>query len=121
MKLLVDMNLSPRWVRAFAGAGFEALHWSTVGPPDAPDEDIMQYAMQHGFIVFTNDLDFGALLALSRQAKPSVIQVRTKDVLPAAIARMVFAVLRRFSTELDDGAILTVEAARPRVRILPIR
>src|SRR6218665_1296178 len=31
MKLLVDMNLSPRWVDVLADAGIEAAHWSAVG------------------------------------------------------------------------------------------
>jgi len=31
MKLLVDMNLSPRWVAVLEGAGFVAAHWSTLG------------------------------------------------------------------------------------------
>jgi predicted nuclease of predicted toxin-antitoxin system len=80
----------------------------------------MRYAVQNGFIVFTNDLDFGALLALSRQAKPSVVQVRTKDVLPETIANIVLTLLHRFSSELNDGAIVTVDTAKPRVRILPL-
>ncbi len=36
MKLLIDMNLSPRWVSVLRAAGFAALHWSSVGPLDAP-------------------------------------------------------------------------------------
>ena len=32
MKLLLDMNLSPRWVGVLPAAGFEAIHWSDVGP-----------------------------------------------------------------------------------------
>ena len=115
------MNLSPRWVGVLIDAGFEAVHWSAVGAPNAPDEDIMRYAMQNGFIVFTNDLDFGTLLALSRQAKPSVLQVRTKDVLPEAIGHIVLTLLHRFSSELNDGAIVTVDTVKPRVRILPLR
>lgn len=31
MKLIVDMNLSPRWVEFLAGAGIEAVHWSMIG------------------------------------------------------------------------------------------
>lgn len=81
----------------------------------------MRYAMERGYIVFTNDLDFGALLALSREAKPSVVQVRTKDVLPKAIGHIVMALLHRFNSELNDGAIVTVETAKSRVRILPLR
>jgi predicted nuclease of predicted toxin-antitoxin system len=35
MKILLDMNLSPRWVRFLEQEGFEAAHWSTVGDPRA--------------------------------------------------------------------------------------
>jgi predicted nuclease of predicted toxin-antitoxin system len=28
VKLLLDMNLSPRWVHVLMRAGFEAMHWS---------------------------------------------------------------------------------------------
>jgi predicted nuclease of predicted toxin-antitoxin system len=31
MKLLIDMNLSPRWVKALAEAEIEASHWSSLG------------------------------------------------------------------------------------------
>ncbi|MBV8795343.1 MAG: DUF5615 family PIN-like protein, partial [Hyphomicrobiales bacterium] len=37
MKLLVDMNLSPRWVKALIEAEIEASHWSTLGPANASD------------------------------------------------------------------------------------
>ncbi len=44
MKLLVDMNLSPRWVVALADAGVEEAHWSMLGAHNAPDPVIMAYA-----------------------------------------------------------------------------
>jgi predicted nuclease of predicted toxin-antitoxin system len=44
MKLLVDMNLSPRWIGLLTDAGIEAAHWSFLGPHDAPDSEIMAYA-----------------------------------------------------------------------------
>jgi hypothetical protein len=37
MKVLVDMNLSPRWVDAFTDAGIEAAHWSSLGARTAAD------------------------------------------------------------------------------------
>jgi predicted nuclease of predicted toxin-antitoxin system len=41
MKILVDMNLSPEWILALNQAGFEAIHWSTVGDLDASDEELL--------------------------------------------------------------------------------
>jgi predicted nuclease of predicted toxin-antitoxin system len=44
MKVLIDMNLSPRWLDLLTGAGLEAVHWSTLGAGNAPDLEIMTYA-----------------------------------------------------------------------------
>lgn len=77
MKLLVDMNLSPAWLPVLQAAGHEVQHWSTKGNPRALDREIMAWARQNGYVVFTHDLDFGALLAVTGAEGPSVIQVRT--------------------------------------------
>ena len=44
MKLLIDMNLSPRWVGVLREAGFDAVHWSTLGRSNALDTEIMDFA-----------------------------------------------------------------------------
>jgi predicted nuclease of predicted toxin-antitoxin system len=51
MRFLIDMNLSPLWVSFLADAGFESLHWSSIGEPSAPDTQIMDYASRHCMIV----------------------------------------------------------------------
>jgi hypothetical protein len=33
--------------------GIEAVHWSSVGPANAADSDIMEYARIHGYTVLT--------------------------------------------------------------------
>lgn|SRR5579885_189193 len=80
MKVLLGMNLSPRWVQFFAAHAIEAVHWSAIGAPAASDNEILDYAGANGFVVFTHDLDFGILLAASNSRRPSVLQIRTKDV-----------------------------------------
>lgn len=120
MKILIDMNLSPEWVQTFTEAGIEGVHWSTVGDPCAKDQSIMAWALDQGYIVFTNDLDFGILLAATQTEFPSVIQVRTQDVLPVAIGELVLAALNQFQPQLEAGALITIDSSRSRVRILPI-
>jgi predicted nuclease of predicted toxin-antitoxin system len=68
VKLLVDMNLSPRWVERLVRHGFEAVHWSTIGAATAPDVEILTWANEHHFVVITNDLDFSAILAARSRA-----------------------------------------------------
>ena len=121
MKLLIDMNLSPRWANFLTAQGVEAIHWSTLGPASAPDADIMAYASTHDFVVFTHDLDFSAILAATQGEKPSVAQIRSDDVRPEAVGRQVIAALRQMEAELEQGALLTVEPHRLRGRVLPLR
>ena len=121
MKILIDMNLPPRWVKVFAAESWEALHWSAVGAPTASDREIMAWARDNDYIVFTHDLDFSALLATTQGAGPSVIQVRTQNILPEAIGDLVIDSLKRFRSELEKGAIITIDPSRARVRILPLK
>jgi len=121
MKLLVDMNLSPRWVTVLQAAGIEARHWSTVGAPNTPDEDVLRWAAANGFVLLTHDLDFGAVLAFSEAVTPSVIQIRSDDLRPEVLARRVAATVGQLAQTLADGALVTIEPARERVRILPLR
>ena len=42
MKILIDMNLSPRWVEVFMEARLDATHWFAIGDPRATDRAIME-------------------------------------------------------------------------------
>lgn len=113
------MNLSPLWVKFFKDNGIEALHWSSIGAGDAPDEEIMSWASQRKYVVFSEDLDFSALVALSRATEPSIIQLRATDNLPDVAGNFVVAALRQFEIELKNGAIIVIDRHKARARILP--
>jgi predicted nuclease of predicted toxin-antitoxin system len=121
MKLLVDMNLSPRWVDLLMRSGLDALHWSTVGAKNAPDSQIMAYALANDFVVLTHDLDFGTILAATQGNKPSVVQIRADNVSPDAIGQRVLIALRQMESELAEGALLTIDPNRTRLRVLPLQ
>jgi len=121
MKLVVDMNLSPAWVDALSAAGHEVVHWSTVGRADATDATILRWALGHDHVVFTHDLDFGAILAATNADSPSVVQIRTQDITPKAWAATLSAVLAKEGERLAEGALLSLDEHGPRLRVLPIR
>ena len=100
------------------GSGFRGR--STVGDPGADDTEIIEYAREYEYIVFTHDLDFGMILALTQAAGPSVIQVRSQDILPLNLANTVLSVLRENQSTLDKGALVVIDESRARVRILPL-
>jgi predicted nuclease of predicted toxin-antitoxin system len=120
MRILIDMGLSPAWQETFGEHGIEAKHWSEIGDPKAKDREILAWAREQGSIVFTHDLDFGHLLALTHAAGPSVIQVRSEDVLPESIGPVVLRAIHQYQDALESGALVVIEPADFRIRILPI-
>jgi predicted nuclease of predicted toxin-antitoxin system len=121
MKILIDMNLSPNWARVLNEAGIEAVHWSEIGLATTPDPAIMAYATANGFVVLTNDLDFGIALAIANTEKPSVAQIRGEDLRPVSIGNQVVMALRQMQVELEAGSLLTIDPKRTRLRLLPLR
>lgn len=120
LRLLVDMNLSPSWVEVLRNAGFEAEHWSQLGAYNAPDSELFAWARTHRYIVFTHDLDFGAMLNATQAESPSVFQIRTNDVSPEAMSLRTIELLHRFTPQLSSGALVVVDELRERVRVLPL-
>jgi predicted nuclease of predicted toxin-antitoxin system len=121
IRLLVDMNLSPAWVEVFKRHGWQAIHWSQVGSPAAPDRIIMAWAQANGYVVFTHDLDFGTILAVTQAEAPSVIQVRTQDVFPEHLESVIVAALRQYEALLEAGALIVVDESTCRARVLPVK
>lgn len=66
-------------VEFFATRGIESVHWSDVGNPMALDPEIMVFARENRYVVFTHDLDFGNILAVTHARGPSVIQARVEE------------------------------------------
>lgn len=120
MRVLIDMNLSPEWAAVFGRNGYRAIHWSAVGNARATDRTVMEWARSNGYIVFTHDLDFGAILAVTHAEAPSVIQVRTQDVTPDHLERAVIGALNQYEGLLEEGALIILDEAKSRVRILPL-
>ena len=115
------MNLSPSWVERLARHGFEAVHWSTIGAATAPDVEILTWANEHAFVLITNDLDFSAILAACGEASPSVVQIRTQDLLSDVVVSIVAKALDAHRVDIERGALLSIDEAGTRVRVLPLR
>ena len=115
------MNLSPSWVDRLARHGFEAVHWPTIGAATAPDSEILTWAKEHGFVVITNDFDFSAVLAASASATPSVVQIRTQDFHSDDVVSTVVQALEAHRDHIERGALLSIDEAATRVRVLPLR
>lgn len=120
MKLLIDMNLSPDWVTVLAAEGIDVVHWVNIGSINATDREVMAWAKSGGYVILAHDLDFGAILAATDADSPSVVQLRIYNITPASAQKLVLDVLSRFAEELKQGALISVDEGRARIRILPM-
>ena len=80
----------------------------------------MAYARANGCVVLTHDLDFSSILAATHGTKPSVVQIRAVDVNPDVIGNKVISALRQVQVELEEGALLTIDTGRTRIRLFPL-
>ncbi len=121
MKIIIDMNLSPEWVECLERDGHEVFHWKDVGSPKAQDIEILEWARERNYTVFTNDLDFGRILALTHADGPSVLQIRGNLLLPEDSGDIILEALNSCREEIQNGALVTIDEISWRVKVLPIK
>ena len=121
MRVVVNMNLTIRWVQRLCEAGHEAVHWSAVGYARAPDREICAYARERGYIVLTNDLDFPQILAHTGHDGPSVVLLRGEPLTPEVRGPALLQALQDCASDLAQGAIVSLDwSGLPRARVLPL-
>jgi len=119
VKILIDVNMRLEWKEILLEAGFEALHWRDVGPRSAPDDDIIRWAADRGYVVITQDLDFSEALAMLKLDRPSVVVVRTRNNKLQRSVPDILWLLKRYEFDLGEGALIVIDHDRQRIRRLP--
>ncbi len=120
MRLLLDQGLPRSAARFLREAGIDTIHVGEIGYSTADDATILQKGRDDGLTVVTLDADFHALLAISRATCPSVIRLRIEGLYGGAAAQLIQAVLTRCHEDLEQGAMVTVQPRRIRIRRLPL-
>ena len=80
----------------------------------------MAWPRKAGCVVFTHDMDYGALLAATNAESPSVVQIRTQKLMPQHVGDLLLTVLKDHGDALAQGALIVIDEARRRVRLLPL-
>ena len=120
MKLLLDQGLPRSAAALLCEAGINAIHVADIGFSAADDTDILQRAQEDERVVVTLDADFHALLALTEAISPSVIRIRIERLRAQALTNLLLTVVGECEEDLKQGAVVTVEPSRIRVRRLPL-
>ncbi len=122
MRFLVDANLSPDVARLLTAAGHDAVAVRDLGLRNAADDEILDRALIEDRVIVSHDTDFGTLLAVRRQTKPSFVLVRSADPFTAKqVAGLIVDNLDVMVADLTAGAIVTFARGHLRSRRLPLR
>jgi predicted nuclease of predicted toxin-antitoxin system len=120
MKLLLDQGLPRSAAALLCAAGIDTVHASEIGLATAEDAEILQRGREDLRVVVTLDADFHALLAHSGAATPSVIRIRIEGLQAPDLTRLIQALVGQCDEDLEQGAVVTVQPGRIRIRRLPL-
>lgn len=115
------MPISPRTVLFLQGLGHEVVHAIDLGMARAPDEEIVNHAKVAGLSILTEDLDYGAILAVTGEMEPGVIILRVGNWTREQVESRLRRVLEELPEESFRNSFATVDRYRVRLRRLPIR
>jgi predicted nuclease of predicted toxin-antitoxin system len=116
MRFLIDNSLSWRLAKWLGETGHDAIHVRDIGLGDAPDQVIYSRASSETRILVTQDVDFGALLALDANPTTSVVLYRLNDGRLDIQTRRFADLLSHFAAELIPGTIVVLTDATTRIR-----
>lgn len=120
MKFIIDNALSPSIANGLKEAGHNAIHVRDIGMASASDREILLYAKIENRVVVSADTDFGTILALNNDAKPSFLLLRRSDKKPLSQLNMLINIIESLQEDLEKGAVVVIEDKRIRIRELPI-
>lgn len=101
--------------------GYDTLHVRDLNMQDSHDEEIFQKAFDENRIIVSADTDFGTLLALRNENKPSVILFRKSTTRrPEKQVQILTTHLDKIKNDLKKGSIVVFTEKSIRIRSLPI-
>ena len=120
MRLLADLQISPRKVAYLRTLGHDVLRATDLLPATATDEAIVATAIRERRGILTQDLDFTSIVALSGRAEPSIVSIRLTSPRVPAVNAVLEQTLPALESALRAGALVTIEDSRVRTRSLPV-
>ena len=113
MKLLLDTCVWGGAVQRLREWGHDVV-WSGDWDTDPGDQEILRIAHQEGRVLITLDKDFGELAIVFRYPHAGIL--RLAGIPSRQLAYSVQSVLEGYGEALEQGAIVTLDQDRLRIR-----
>jgi predicted nuclease of predicted toxin-antitoxin system len=114
MKILLDSCVWGKARVELEAAGHEVV-WSGDWPIDPGDEEILFHAYEQNQVLVTLDKDFGELAVLHGLPHKGIL--RLVNISARQQAEVCIRVFALHASELSQGAIITAEPGRLRIRL----
>jgi predicted nuclease of predicted toxin-antitoxin system len=113
MKFLADESCDCAIVRALRVAGYDVkeVRVASIG---APDEKVINMALQESRVLLTEDKDFGQLVFASAVKSPGVILLRYPADTRRKLARVIVEFVEK-NTEKIEGRFTVIQPGRIRI------
>ncbi len=121
MKFLLNENIPPSLTNRLKSFGYDAIHIYDCGLTGQSDENIIEFASLHNYIIITHDLDYSRIISLSGNSNPSVITFRQKVISADIISDSLARVIPKISVFLTSGALVSIDQELLRYRLLPLK
>lgn len=113
MKVLLDSCIGARIRKALQEAGHDVAWVAELGP-DPGDAFVLARAFTENRVLVTMDADYGVLAIVEQKPHAGIIRLLVD--LPAHQSAVVLHVLEHYGAELSEGALLTADLERVRLR-----
>lgn len=120
MRFLLDQGIGRGVVALLTRVGHEAVHIADVRSHEAADNELLVIAIKERRVIVAHDQDFLTWLALTDASAPSVIRFKMQGLKALKTAEIVKGIAATCRVELEAGAIVTVDWAGIRLRLLPL-
>ena len=112
MKFLIDESSDARLADYLRSLGHEATLVAQTPGQGSPDLEILQYASLEGYVMVTDDRDFGELVYQKREPHQGVVYFRLRDTVWQNRRDRMAYVLERHADDLDRFLVVTDSRVR---------